>query len=105
MKIVHTPGMEISFKKLEVDIPDAVIIDVNHVDETTQQRTNRRGLDIALQHVGSGQPIILTSFETEESLRIDERFGKLVEHANVAFLREPASFDDYRAAYKKAKGL
>ncbi|OGY34333.1 MAG: hypothetical protein A3B76_03235 [Candidatus Andersenbacteria bacterium RIFCSPHIGHO2_02_FULL_46_16] len=98
--IVDDPALATALKSLENDMPDAVLINVNYVEHAKQQRTQRRGLDIALDRYGDTEsPMILVSFEAQEQLQEDERFQQLIAKPNVAFLRLPASLDDYRDLY------
>lgn len=100
--IVDDPVLAMSLKPLEADMPDAVLINVNYIEHVKQQRTQRRGLDIALERYGdTDSPMILVSFEAQEKLQKDERFQRLIEKPNVAFLRLPASLDDYRDLYAR----
>lgn len=101
---VDDPALAITLKSLEDDLPGAVLININYLEHPKQQRTQRRGLDIALERYGDAEtPIILMSFEAEEKLQEDERFRQLMEKSNVAFLRLPASLDDFRATYNRLK--
>jgi len=98
--IENEPSASVLKSQLETEMPDAAVVNVNYVETPTDLRTNRKGLTVAALHAVSGQLIILTSFEPEESLRQDERFVSLMSKPNVAFLRLPARIDDYRKAYQ-----
>ncbi len=70
----------------------------------TFHRANRFGLVIAKLALEEGTKfVILTSFESEESLRKDDRFVLLLARPNVTFLRLPVPLDDYRKAYQSLK--
>ena len=87
---------------LGAEMPETAIVDVNHFDG--DQRANRFGLEIAKLHLEAGKKfVILTSFESEESLRKDDRFVLLLARPNVTFLRLPVPLDDYRKAYQSLK--
>lgn len=101
--IEDEPTAGILKSQLEPDMPDAIVVNVNFVETPKDRRTDRKGLTVAALHAVSGQPIILTSFEAEESLRQDERFVSLMGKPNVAFLRLPTGFDEYRRMYRAIK--
>lgn len=88
---------------LQAEMQDAVIVDVNHIEKSTDRRSNRLGLAIAVQYAATGQPVILTSFESAETLHKDEIFTSLMKKMNVRFLRLPASLNDYRRVYRGFK--
>lgn len=101
--IEDEPTAGILKSQLEPDMPDAIVVNVNFVETPKDRRTDRKGLTVAAMHAMSGQPLILTSFEDEESLRQDPRFVSLISKPNVAFLRLPTGFDEYRQAYRTLK--
>lgn len=101
--IENEPTASMLKSALESAMPDAVIVNVNYVEAPRERRTDRKGLTVAALRTLSGQPLILTSFESEESLRQDERFVSLMNKPSVTFLRLPAGLDEYRKAYQALK--
>ena len=82
--------------QLEDEAGDVVIINVNYLEKPLDQCADRKGLTAALLYAESGQSVILTSFESRESLDQNELFISLMKKPNVAFLRQPAMIGDYR---------
>ncbi|MSR78931.1 MAG: hypothetical protein EXS59_02175 [Candidatus Taylorbacteria bacterium] len=100
MILIENEPTASTLKVLEVDMPDAVIANVNFIASPTCLRTHRAGLLHVAIHLHSGCPVILTSFESEEDLKKDEAFTLVSNRPNVKFLRLPVSLDDYRKAYQ-----
>lgn len=85
-------------------MPDLIVIDVNLVRASTDKRSDRKGLDVAAEYAKTGQPVILTSFESEEDLKRDPRFATLLyNHPNVGFLRLPVATVVYSCQYYALK--
>jgi len=101
--IIVSTCAEILKDLLQDQLKDAVIIDVNHVENPDELRSSRKGLDIAAIHAATGQPVILNSFESEEALLKDERYVSLSKRWNVVLLRLPCSKDRYVEAYREVK--
>lgn len=68
---------------------DVAVVSLNLKPNDSDLRTERHGLAVANGLAQKGVPMVLHSFESEESLYKDDRFVLLMSIGNVVFVRDP----------------
>ncbi|MSR78955.1 MAG: hypothetical protein EXS59_02305 [Candidatus Taylorbacteria bacterium] len=104
MPLIENEPTASALKVLEAEMPGTLIVNINYVEGHDPKRSRRQGLTKAREYArDTGNPVIMTSFESEEELCKDPVFVRLMERPNVRFIRQPAALDDYRKAYQFLK--
>lgn len=97
IEVIATPAIEqvLTQKLAEASIEDVIVISAELAPNTMQLR----GLDVALERVSNGQPILIQSFLSNELIR-DMRYHALLGYPNVSFVRLPLSLAELVEAIK-----
>lgn len=81
---------------------EVALINVNLKVTEHTLRTHNAGLDIAIEKVRAGIPVVLHSFLNENMLIGDQRFVVLMSLGNVIFIEDPGNLPEYIKACEQA---